>query len=370
MKINQISPWINKDEEIALTKIIKKKFLTESSETKNFEKKCEKYFRAKNVVSYSNWTAGLFACLKVLNLKSGSEVIVPNLTFVATINSVILANLKPVLCDIDENNLCIDLRKMEKLITSKTKAIIPVHLYGNTCNLTNLKKICKQKKIYLIEDAAQSIGGKYKNRYLGTFGDFGGFSLYGNKIITTGEGSIIFTKKKSDLKKLYSFKNHGRLKKGVFKHSSIGFNFMFTEMQAALGNSQLKKLNKILLKKNKILNYYKNKLNKIKEIKFEKINKNLTKVNWFTNIFVKKEIKKKLQNYLSSRGIQTRDAFYPINKQPCFYKKKIIKNLNAQFPNSQKIYQTLISLPSSYELSSNELNYITNEIIKFFNKKK
>ena len=199
-KINQIEPWINKEESNYIKKIVSKTFLTENKETKKFEQNINKKFKTKYSLSVSNWTAGIFMCLKVINIKPGDEVIVPNLTFIATATPAIWLRAKIVLCDVDEENFCLDLNHLEKLITKKTKCIIPVHLYGHCCNLNSLSKIAKKNKIYIIEDAAQAIGAKYNGKFLGTIADFGGFSFYGNKIITTGEGGIILFKKKNSTK--------------------------------------------------------------------------------------------------------------------------------------------------------------------------
>ncbi len=366
-QINQTTPWLNNQESKNIYKVVQKTYLTENKETLKFEKNIRNKLKAKFVNSYSNWTCGLYACLKILNLKSDDEVIVPNLTFIATINSVIMAGLRPVLCEINEDSLCLDLKKLKKCITKKTKAIIPVHLYGNCCDMDELKKICKKKKILIIEDAAQSIGSKFKDKFLGTIGDFGGISFYGNKIITTGEGGAVITNKQIFHKKLYKFKNHGRSKKGIFKHDSIGFNFMFTEMQAAIGNVQLKKLDKIIKKKKYIYEYYKKNLKDLNEINFKDSSKNCKQVHWFTNIFSKD--KKMLTKYLSYKKIQTRECFYPLNLQPCFKKNKQIKNLNGNFQISKKIFDNLISLPSSYDLTKKDLDKIILNIKKFYVKK-
>lgn len=364
--INQIQPWINSQEANYLKKIINKKYLTENQETKKFEKNLKNKFKVNHAIAVSNWTNGIFLLLKSANIKKGDEVIVPNLTFIATVTPVIWAGATPVLCDVDKDNFCLDLDKLSKLINSKTKCVIPVHLYGHCCDLQKLSKITKKKKILIIEDAAQAMGAKYKNRYLGTISNMGGFSFYGNKIMTTGEGGVIFVKNKEISKKIYALKNHGREKKGIFKHKIIGYNFMFTEMQAAIGNVQLKKLDRILKKKLFINKFYKNKLQNIKHIKFMKNLPNNDPVHWFTNILVKN--KKELQKYLQKNKIQTRDFFLPLNKQPCFKKTKIIKNINSKFPVSEELYSSGISLPSSYSLTIKELEFIVEKIIIFYNK--
>ena len=196
MKIINVEPWLDNLEAEYTAKVINSKYLTENKETKLFENNIKKRFKSKVAISVSNWTAGIFIILKALNLKKNDEVIIPNLTFIATANAVIYAGAKPVLCDIDLNNLSINLESLQKIITKKTKCIIPVHLYGHCCDLDKLRRIAG-KKIKIIEDAAQAIGSKFNKKFLGTIGDFGGYSFYGNKIITTGEGGVILTNKKN-----------------------------------------------------------------------------------------------------------------------------------------------------------------------------
>ncbi len=367
-KIIQIEPWIGQEEANYIKKIVKKTFLTEGEETKNFENTIAKKFKSNHALAVSNWTNGLFMSLKVFNIGKGDEVIVPNLTFIATVNAVIMTGATPVICEIDENNLSLDINHFRKIISKKTKAVIPVHLYGHCCDLDELNKICKKKKIKIIEDAAQSIGAKYKNKYLGTIGEIGGFSFYGNKIITTGEGGVILTNRQKLKKQMYELKNHGRSKKGVFKHDSIGYNFMFTEMQAAIGNIQLKKLNKILSKKEKIFKLYKKELSKIGNIDFMTPIKKNKPVHWFANILT--ERKAGLKKYLEKNNIQTRDIFFPINCQPCYQKNSLIKLTKKKYLISEKIFNTGLSLPSSYNLTLTQQNFVIKTIKNFFNKKK
>ena len=367
-KISQTQPWIDNKEANYIKNVVKKTFLTENNETKKFELKVKNFCRSKYAISISNWTAGLFACLKVLNIKKGDEVIVPDLTFIATVNSVLMTGATPVLCDVNKENFNIDINKIKKLINNKTKAIIPVHLYGHSCQMDTLNKICKKNKIFLVEDAAQALGATFKKKKLGNLGDMGGFSFYGNKIITTGEGGIILTNKKKYRDQIYQLKNHGRKKKGTFKHEKVGYNFMFTEMQAAIGNIQMNKLNKILKKKKFIFDYYKKNLSGLNNIEFMKPIKGNKPVYWFSNIIVKN--KKKLKEYLKKYKIETRDIFYPIHKQPCYKNTNLIKNLDNNFSVSEKIYYRGLSLPSGYQLKLSELNYIISVIKKFYGSKK
>ena len=362
--ILQIYPWINNRELYYLKKVIKSTFVTENNFTDKFEEQFKKLTKAKYAIAINNWTMGLFACIKSLDIGPGDEVIVPDMTFIASSNAVLLSGAKVVLCDINPETLCIDTNKIKPLINSRTKAIMPVHLYGNSCDLDEIKKLKKKKNFYIIEDAAQAVGVKYKDKHVGTIGDVGGFSFYGNKLITTGEGGMIVTNNKKIYNNIYAFKNHGRKKKGIFIHNKIGYNFMFTELQAAMGLAQLEKLKKIISLKLQIYKKFKTALNSIENITFIKATQGSNQIHWFTNILSKNN---KLINYLKKRKIQTRRAFFPLHLQPCYkHEKRVIKK--NKYPNSVKVYKNLISLPSAAQLENNDLNYIIKNIIFFFKK--
>ena len=359
--ILQIYPWINNRELYYLKKVIRSTFVTENKLTEQFEDKFKKITGSKYAIAINNWTLGLFACLKSLNVGPGDEVILPDMTFIASSNSVLLAGAKVVLCDINPKTLCIDTNKIASLINSRTKVIMPVHLYGNSCDLDEIKKLRRKKNFYIIEDAAQAVGVTYKGKHVGTIGDVGGFSFYGNKLITTGEGGMIVTNNKKIYKDIYHLKNHGRERKGVFIHKKIGYNFMFTEMQAALGLAQLEKLQKIIKLKLKIYQRYKKALEFIKNIKFVEATNKSNQIHWFTNILCNN---KKLADYLKKNLIQTREAFYPLHLQPCY--KKNMNVIKTYCPNSINIYKRLVSLPSAAQLKKSDQIKIINYIKLFF----
>ena len=169
--ILQIYPWINSREHYYIKKVIESTFVTENKFTEKFEEKFKKIADSKYAIAVNNWTLGIFACLKSLEIGPGDEVIVPDTTFIASSNAVLLAGAKVVLCDIDPKTLCIDADKIESLINSRTKAVMPVHLYGNSCDLDKIKKLRKKKFFHIIEDAAQAVGVRYKNKHVGAIGD-------------------------------------------------------------------------------------------------------------------------------------------------------------------------------------------------------
>jgi len=361
--IIQIQPWIDHSELEELKKVIDSTFITENSMTSEFEKMTKELTGAKHAIAVANGTVGLYCALLSLKIGLGDEVIVPNLTFIASSNAVIMAGAKPVFCEVNKDNLCIDINKIESLITENTRAIMPVHLYGNVCNMNKLKTLAKKYKIKIIEDAAQGVGVHYKNEHVGTIGDLGVLSYYGNKTITTAEGGMILTNNDSLAKACYRLKNHGRDQKGTFKHDYIGFNFAYTDIQAAIGVSQMKKLKRIIIRKEEIFNNYYEELKNITDLKFYKIKEQSKPVYWFTSIHSKKA--EELSNYLFENGIQTRRFFYPLHLQPC-YQNSIIDFKKEDFKISEKIYDNSISLPSSYILKHEEQKKVIETIKSFF----
>jgi perosamine synthetase len=360
--IPQIEPWIDERELHYLKKVIDSTYVTEHKLTKEFEDRIKDLTGAKHAIAYTNGTVALYACLKALNIGPGDEVVVPNMTFIATSNAVLMAGANPIFCEIDPDTLCIDSAKIPALITNKTKAIMPVHLYGQSADMHAIMDVASKNDLFVIEDAAQGVGVKFDDKHVGTYGDLGILSFYGNKTITCGEGGVILTDCDRLKEACYRLKNHGRDRKGVFVHNHIGFNFCFTEMQAALGLSQLDKLPEIIARKKEIYDLYHEKLGGLKEIlKPIVVDERTTPVHWFTSFLTKE--KNGLQEYLRNNNVQTRDFFYPLNMQPC-YKDMVNKN----FPISEKTYYEGISLPSSYNLKNEQQMYIIDLIYRYFKK--
>jgi perosamine synthetase len=361
--INQIEPWLDDEEAKQLQRVIENKYVTENFLTKEFEDRIKELTGSKHAIAVTNGTAALYCCLKSLDIGPGDEVIVPNITFVASSNAVIMAGATPVFCEVDEKTFCIDPHKMKELINDRTKAVMPVHLYGQSCDMEEILRICREKSIYVVEDAAQGVGVKFNDKHVGTFGDLGILSFYGNKTITCGEGGVILTESDELRDRCYQLKNHGRPKKGTFKHDYIGFNFAFTEMQAAIGIAQMNKLDKIITKKRKSRDRYVEGLKGL-ESEFEQvyIDDRSSPVFWFTSFLAKN--KSGLKEFLLKNKIQTRNFFYPLNKQPCYSNFKIDEN----FSLSEKIYEMGISLPSSYYLTEKDQDYIISKIKEFYTK--
>ncbi len=349
-----IEPWIDEEELNQLKRVIDSTYVTEGPLTKEFENLIKNYTNAKYCISYSNGTLALYASLLALNIGEGDEVIIPDLTFVATANAVIMTGAKPVFCDINCSNFGINYNNAEKLITKRTKAIIPVHLYGKSCNVKQIKELCEKYNLFLIEDAAQGMGVFESGKHVGTFGEIGVLSFYGNKTITTGEGGVCLTNNEEIANSLYMYKNHGRKVKGTFYHERIGYNFSFTDLQAAIGISQIGKLERIINRRYEIYNIYKKFLND-KIIPYDPNNGELP---WLVSIKVKNPLL--LEQNLIKNNIQTRRFFYPLHLQPCY---KQLQN-NNNLIKSKCAYESHISLPSSHNLKDQEIKLICEILLR------
>lgn len=353
--IPQVEPWINEEELEEVIQVIRSGWLTEYHKTEQFEQAFAKLSGTRYALAVSNATGGLFVCLKAFDIGAGDEVIVPSLTFVATINAVIMTGATPVLADVDLDTFNMSVEFVESLINSKTKAIMPVHLYGQACDMDAYRALADKHGLILIEDAAQAVGTTYKNQHVGGTSDIACFSLFGNKTITAGQGGVLTTNNEETIKRCYSLKNHGRTVRGTFVHEHIGFNFGFTELQAAVGLAQLRKLDRILARKREIEQQYQKKLADLVSIRFPKINPNGVAVPWFSNILV--DDPEKLAADLQAQSIQTRRFFPPIHQQPCYQGW-----FNSKYPNAEEIYMRGLSLPSSVMLPDDQIDFIVHAI--------
>jgi len=362
-KIIQIEPWIDNSELEQLKRVIESTFLTEHKLTAEFEEGIRNLTGAKYAIATSNGTTALYCGLKALGIGFGDEVIVPDLTFVATSNAVIMTGATPIFCDVEKDNLGIDVEKGESLITEKTKAIMPVHLYGQSSDMVKITEFANRHNLRVIEDAAQSIGVKFEGEHVGLRGDVSAISFYGNKTITCGQGGIVLTNDDNIAQSCRRLKNHGRDQRGTFVHEHIGFNFCITEMQSAIGVAQLKKLPAIIQRKQEIYDNYAEGFKDISEVQITPIDSRCKPVHWFTSIYT--DYRDELAEYLGENGIQTRRFFYPLHLQPCYQNQKW-NNPDRQYPVTMRAYNTAISLPSAYQLKSEEQDYVIEKIRQFY----
>lgn len=327
-----------------------------------FENNFAKYHGMRSSVATSNGTVALNLALNALDIKKGDEIIVPVLTFAATANAVIYCNAQPVYVDSHPDYWCIDPEKIEEKITKHTKAIIPVHLYGHPCDMKWIMDIAEDYDLHVIEDAAEAHGAEYKGKKVGSFGDISCFSFYGNKIITTGEGGICLTNDEDLLEKMRVLRDHGMNPSKRYWHDVIGFNYRMTNLQAAIGVAQLKKLDNFLKKKRKIAELYKKGLNDLAENKEITLHPEMPWAKcsyWIYSILIEDAYSIKTNSLIDNLKIEQIDVrpfFYPINTMPPY-------KSSENFPIAKEISRKGISLPSSIDLTKDDVF----EVVKCIN---
>lgn len=323
-----------------------------------FEEKFAQYCGTKYAVATSNGTTALHLTLVSLGITENDEVIVPDFTFVATASAVRYIGAKVITVDIEEDTLCISPEAINKAITPKTKAIIPVHLYGHPANMREINSIAKEYNLFVIEDAAEAHGAEEKGKRVGGLSDAGIFSFYGNKIITSGEGGMITTNNKKLYKKLRYLRDHAMSKDKRYWHTEVGFNYRMTNLQAALGVAQFERIDELLAKKKEIFNWYKEELQHIKNIKLNFQKDDYKNVYWMICIELIGYNEKQRDNLLiqlKEKGIDGRPFFYPISDMP-MYKKS-----NTEV--THQVFRRGFNLPSYFDITKEQVKYICNIII-------
>jgi len=320
--INQIEPSFDDNEIKSIEKLIQSgSWLTEFKKTREFEDMICKYTKSKFCHVVNNGTISLTIALMALGIKSNDNVIIPNITMIATPNSVKLIGANPIFSDIDKETLCLDISKVEEILKQKEiKAIIHVSLNGRCNDIEKLVKICKANNIYLLEDSAQSLGSFHNNKHLGTFGDIGSFSFSIPKIISTGQGGALITDNEELSKKIRKLKDFGRDEGGIDTHDVFGINSKFTDLQAVVGIEQMKILDNRIIKKNKIWKLYYQKLSKHENIHM--INYKKESIPMFVDIFV--DNPKYLNIYLEQFSIGSRLIYPNCNGQKVYSEFNIL----------------------------------------------
>lgn len=356
--IPQVKPWIGKEELKAIVEPVKNNWLTEGPKCKELSKNLNELMGVEYGVFAPNGTLALYLGLLALGIGPGDEVIIPNSTFIASANAVILAGAKPTFVDVDEG-FHIDYEKC--LVKGNTKAIMPVHLYGTMVDMDDTMNFAEDMSLLVIEDACQAVGVKFKGKHAGTFGDVGCFSFFADKTITTGEGGYVVCKTEAMYKKLLMLRNQGRENSGTFIHPSFGVNFRITDLQASIGLAQLKKLDTIIKRKLQFLEWYHKGLDDIKDVKFFEPNPDANYIPFRVVLMCEKA--HELMEHLSVSGVQSRGFFFPLHKQPCF---KEYNFFSRHFPNSIYGYEHGVCLPVFPELKEKDVKFICKLIKGFY----
>jgi len=362
--------WIDNKDIQEVVKVLKSDWVTQGPKIEEFEKAVAQYCGAKYGVAVSSGTAALHAAYSVAEISAGDEIITTPLTFAATANAIIYCGGKPVFADVQEDTLNIDPKEIEKKITKKTKAIAPVDFAGHPCDYQEIFKIAKKYKLLVIEDAAHSLGSKYRGKKIGSFSDMTILSFHPVKAITTGEGGMILTNNKNFYKKLKIFRHHGVVKKPkmggwYYEIEDPGYNYRLTDFQCALGLSQLKKLDKFIKRRKEIVIKYNQAFENIKEIivPTEKSYANVARHFYIIQLRLDKlkTSRKKIFEQCQKNGLGVQVHYIPLHSQP-FYRKKFDYKI-GDFPITEKYYQRAITLPLFPKMLDRDIKRVI-EIVK------
>jgi len=345
-------------------------------EIENFEELLAKYVGSDFCLTFNSGTSALHAALLAACVKPKEEVLVPSFTFISTANSPLMVNAFPKFVDIEEETYGINPEIFENKITKKTKAIIPIHYAGLPCKIQEIADIAKQKKIFLIEDAAESLGAQVGKRKVGTFGDLAIISFAGNKVLTTGEGGAIFTNSRKLFKKLKLLRSHGRMEEKNYFSSNrtsdyieLGYNWRMSSITAALGISQLKKFEKMITLRRKNAEYLSSKLRKFKQIQVPYEPPGYRHVYQLYSIrLANSRLRNNLMKFLTKKGIMSKVYFFPVHLTR-FYKKMGYEKIN-DLTITKAVSDEILSLPLYPGMNNKELKYIVNSIEEFMEKNK
>jgi dTDP-4-amino-4,6-dideoxygalactose transaminase len=358
---------IKQDLDAAIQEVIDNTEFINGSAVKNFQKNLEQYLSVKHVIPCANGTDALQIAMMALGLKPGDEIITTNFTFIATVEVIAMLGLKPVLADVDENTFLLSPETVEKLITPKTKAIVPVHLFGQCCDMEHLMKVAEKHNLYVIEDAAQAMGAdfKYKTGSIqkaGTIGDIGCTSFFPSKNLGCfGDGGALFTNNDELAATIRSIANHGM--KVRYYHDHIGINSRLDTIQAAILNVKLKYLEQYNLARQKAADYYDMAFKNELRVQVPQRVSNSNHIFHQYTIIIKEGDRDGLKNFLQSKGIPAM-VYYPVTMH-MQHAYQYLGYKEGDFPISEKLCSSVLSLPMHTELDNQQLEYITSSIIEF-----
>lgn len=382
-RIKVAKPFVDEEEVEAVKEVLLSGHYVSGPRIKEFEKKFADYVGVKHAVAVNSGTAALHVALASLDIGPGDEVIVPPLTFFSTVSAVLHQNAIPIFADIDSESFCLDPSDVENKITENTKAIIPVHIFGNAAEMDEIMKIAEENDLKVIEDCAQAHGTEYKGKKVGSIGDIGCFSFYATKHMTTGEGGMITTDSEKIAEKARIIRNHGM--SGRDQHITLGYNYRMSEINAAIGLVQIKKLENLNRKRIEnsiyLLNEIKNR--GIEQFKVPEIKDYVRHTFFWCPVVVLEErigmSTQEVVRRLKEKGIETRYRY----RRP-LYKQRVLQNLSPYpkdcpfaclrrkinyadiyLPNAEKLAGRIIGLPNHPGLNKDDLDYVLDVLEKF-----
>lgn len=364
-RIPVLEPFLNGNELKYVTECIETNWISsQGAFVRKFERSFEELYPNYTAVSCSSGTTALHLALIGLGIGPGDEVIVPNLTFASTASSVFHAGAQPVFCDIDQHTWCMSPDSLQSVITPKTKAIIPVHLYGQVADMKSICAVAKEFDLCVLEDCAEALGSSREGQPAGSFGHASIFSFFGNKTITTGEGGMVVFKDPNHANHARILRDHGMSPEKRYWHNYIGYNYRLTNLQAAIGVAQMEQLQSFVKKKISIMSEYLNLLSNCEHVELLPfVQPGSIHSNWLFTIQLKNNINRDaVLKHLALNGIEARPVFYPLHDMPPFSTCARASSLS----NSSELSISGLSLPSSVNLSTSNLRHIIKVLVDSF----
>jgi perosamine synthetase len=333
-----------------------------------FERAFADYIGVKYAIALPSCTSAIHLSLLALGITAGDEVIVPDVTWIASAAPINYVGATPVFADIDPHTWCISAESLESYITPKTKAIIPVNLYGGMPNMDALLAIAKKYNLVIIEDAAESIGSEYHGQKAGSFGDTGVFSFHGSKTLTTGEGGMLVTDREDLYQRVLFLRDHGR-KPGdtLFYNTEVGYKYKMSSMQAALGLAQLERVEELINRKRQIFSWYQSELNGVHGLTLNYEPNGTKNTYWMVTVIMDPMIgidKHQLMDSLKEEYIDTRPFFHPLSSLPAYENSHSAKLARERNHHSYHIAKYGINLPSGMNLTQEKVTYVCEKIKK------
>jgi perosamine synthetase len=327
---------------------------------KEFEEGFARFIDIKHATSVSNGTVAIHLALIALGIGPGDEVIVPTLTYIASVNAIAYTGATPVFVDSLPDTWQLDPNDVKRKITSHTKAVMAVHLYGYPCDMEALVDICKEHHLFLIEDCAEAIGTKFKGKHVGTFGDVATFSFFGNKTITTGEGGMVVTNDHTLYERAVRFKGQGLAMHRQYWHDIIGYNYRMTNICAAIGLAQLEQVQTFIDRKREVAELYQRLLDR-QHLTFHSEGPDVTHSYWMCSVLVNEASQRDaLRDYLANHSIETRPLFFPVHTMPMYSQKF------QRHPVAEDLGWRGINIPSYPSLTDEQVTEIAGIINTFF----
>jgi len=354
------APDIQASDIEAVTQVLQSGYLSLGPVVERFERSFADYIGVRHAVAVSSGTAALHLCVCAANIGAGDEVITTPFSFVASANCILYERATPVFVDIEEESMNVDPDLVGAAITERTRAVLPVHVFGQPCAMDRLDEICRSQDILLIEDACEALGAEFRGRKAGTFGKAAAFGFYPNKQMTTGEGGVITTNDADWAQLLGSLRNQGRGEMGTrVEHPRLGFNYRLDEMSAALGLSQLSRIEELLESRCQAAAIYAEYLRHIPGVRLFTPVKMTTRLSWFVVIIRLEQgiSRNAVIEDLRRNGIPTRIYFSPIHLQPFF--KERFGYREGDFPITERVANTTLALPFHSRISRSDIEYVT-----------